>query len=77
MLRSAIAKEQELLARIMPAPNLFGLNFKNSAPGFLFVFGGQPDIRHLASESGWMTKDPLLNTAFQSRYNQVLTLGFD
>ncbi len=60
------------LPGFMPAPNLFGLNFKNSAPGFLFVFGGQPDIRHIASESGWMTKDTLLNTAFQSRYNQVI-----
>lgn len=60
------------LPGFMPAPNLIGLNFATGAPGFLFVFGGQPDIRHIASDAGWLSTDTLLNIPFQTRYNQVI-----
>lgn len=55
----------------MQTPGLFGLNLKSGAPGALFVFGGQPNIQRLATDGGWLTKDSLLNTAFQQRKNQT------
>lgn len=55
----------------METPGLFGLNMKTGAPGALFVFGGQPNIQRLAVDGDWLTKDTLLNTAFQQRKNQT------
>ena len=55
------------------APNLFGINFKTNSPGFLYVFGGQPDIRQMAVNGKWLTKnDTLVNSAFQDRLNQTI-----
>ncbi|MBQ7489738.1 MAG: cell surface protein SprA [Bacteroidales bacterium] len=62
-----------ILPGYMLSPNLFGINFKNNAPGFMFAFGGQPDIRHIASEKGWLTTDTLANTPFQQ--NRVQTIN--
>ena len=56
----------------MYAPNMLGLNFKNASPGFLFVFGGQTDIRHIASERDWLTKDTLMNYAYQENHNRTI-----
>ena len=61
-----------VLPGYMPAPNLFGINFKTNSPGFLYVFGGQPDIRQMALDGNWMTRDTLLNTAYQERYTQTI-----
>ena len=61
-----------VLPGYMPAPNLFGINFKTNSPGFLYVFGGQPDIRKMAIDGSWITKDTLLNTAYQERFNQTI-----
>ena len=61
-----------LLPGYMPAPNLFGINFKTNSPGFLYVFGGQPNIQQMAIDGNWISKDTLLNTAFQEKSNQQI-----
>jgi len=61
-----------VLPGYMYAPNLFGINFKTNSPGFLYVFGGQPDIRQLAKNGDWITKSSELNTAFQDRFSQTI-----
>jgi len=61
-----------LLPGYMHSPDLFGINFKNNSPGFLYVFGGQPDIQRMAIDGNWLTTDTLLNTAFQQRFNQTI-----
>jgi len=58
----------------MHSPNLFGINFKTNSPGFLYVFGGQPNIRQMAMNGEWLTKDSLLNSAFQQKYNETLNI---
>jgi cell surface protein SprA len=61
-----------LLPGYMPAPDLFGINFKTNSPGFLYVFGGQPNIRRMAVDGNWISKDTSLNTAFQEKFNQTI-----
>ena len=61
-----------ILPGYMLSPNLFGINFKNNAPGFMFAFGGQPDIRHIASDKGWLTTDTMANTAFETNHTQMI-----
>ena len=61
-----------ILPGYMYAPNLFGINFKTNSPGFLYVFGGQPNIRKMARDGDWISKDTLLNTAYQERFNQTI-----
>ena len=61
-----------LLPGYTHSPDLFGINFKNNSPGFLYVFGGQPDIQRMAIDGNWLTQDTMLNTAFQRRFNQTL-----
>lgn len=56
----------------MSAPNIMGLNWTNGAPGFLFVFGGQTDIRHISSDRGWLSTDTLMNYAYQENHNRVI-----
>jgi len=63
-----------VLPGYMHAPNLFGINFATNSPGFLYVFGGQPDIRQMAIDGSWITKDTFLNTAYQERFNQTINL---
>jgi len=78
MVRNASISYSEGNGTVLPgymySPNLFGINFRNNSPGFLFVFGGQPNIRQMAADGGWLTKDTLLNSAFQSNYNQTINL---
>ena len=59
-----------VLPGYMFAPNLFGINFKTNSPGFLYVFGGQPNIKKMAEKGNWITKDTLLNTAYQESFSQ-------
>ena len=56
----------------MYSPNMLGLSFKNASPGFLFAFGGQTDIRHIASERDWLSKDTLMNYAYQENHNRTI-----
>ncbi len=61
-----------LLPGYMYSPNMLGLSFANGSPGFTFVFGGQTDIRHIASEKDWLSKDTLLNYSYQENHNRVI-----
>lgn len=56
----------------MGRPNLFGIDFSDGSPGFLFVFGGQPDIQSIGASRHWLTTDSLMNTAYQRTKNQVI-----
>lgn len=58
----------------MGTPNMFGIDFTNSSPGFLFVFGGQPDVQALGAHGHWLTTDSLMNTAYQRTHNEVLNI---
>ena len=56
----------------MGRPNLFGIDFSDGSPGFLFVFGGQPDIQAIGASKHWLTTDSLMNSAYQRTKNQVI-----
>lgn len=56
----------------MFSPNLIGIHIATNSPGFLFVFGGQPDIQTIAARNHWLTTDSLMNTAYSRTKNQVL-----
>ncbi len=57
-----------------PKPDILGISFaENNAPGWGFVFGGQKDIRTLAGESGWITKDSILNQAYMQKGNKAFS----
>ncbi len=58
----------------MGTPNLFGIDFTDNSPGFLFVFGGQPDVQALGAQRHWLTTDSLMNTAYQRTKNEVLNI---
>ena len=58
----------------MGIPNLFGIDFTDNSPGFLFVFGGQPDIQTIAAQNHWLTTDSLMNTAYQRTHNEIINL---
>ena len=53
---------------------MFGINFKHNSPGFLYVFGGQPDIKTMAKDGQWMSQSTLQNNAFQQRFNQTVNV---
>ncbi|MDR1975031.1 MAG: cell surface protein SprA [Bacteroidales bacterium] len=65
--------ESTVLPGFMPQPDLFGNDLKLAAPGFGFSFGSQKDIRAFAAESGWLSKDSLLNTPFSRIFSQTMT----
>jgi len=56
------------------SPDLFGIHFRSNSPGFWYVFGGQSDIQKMAINGNWITKDTVLNTAFQRKYNQTINI---
>lgn len=56
----------------MGEPDLFGIDFTNSSPGFLFAFGGQPNMLKAGAEGGWLTTDTLMTSAFSQRHNQTI-----
>ena len=58
-----------------PQPVALGNNWSQNAPGLGFVFGDQRDIREEARDKGWITKDTMLNTAYQSKFNENLTVN--
>ena len=76
LLRNASLSYSQGNGIIMPgymySPNMLGLSFQNASPGFLFVFGGQTDIRHIAAERDWLTKDTLMNYAYQENHNRTI-----
>jgi cell surface protein SprA len=50
-----------------PSPSYIGQDWNLMAPGLGFVFGDQRDIRDYASDHGWITSDPLMNTALMTK----------
>lgn len=78
MLRSVSANYSRGSGTVLPgymgAPNMFGIDFTNSSPGFLFVFGGQPDIQAMGARGHWLTTDSLMNSAYQRTHNEVLNI---
>ncbi len=56
----------------MHSATLVGHSKESSTPGFLFMFGGQPDIQTIAARDHWLTTDSLMNTAYQRTKNQVI-----
>lgn len=56
----------------MYSASLMGHTKESSGPGFLFMFGGQPDIQAIGARSGWLTTDSLLNAPYQRTRNQVM-----
>ena len=58
-----------------PEPDLLGINLSRNAPGLLFVFGSQEDIRYKAAAEGWLTTDTLLNTAFTQKFNENMVFN--
>lgn len=69
-----------VLPGLLPAPLLFGQNFKHGAPGGAFLFGAQKDTSWLddISAKGWLSKDTTLNYQFiqtrQKTFNMRLSL---
>ncbi|MBU2557189.1 MAG: cell surface protein SprA [Bacteroidetes bacterium] len=58
------------LPGFLPEPDLFGLNFATSAPGTGFVLGDEADIRQLAIDNDWLTRDSLLNRAYAEKFTE-------
>ncbi len=63
-----------MLPGFTPEPDFMGINLGMNAPGLGFVFGEQKDIRLKAVERGWMTKDTLLNSAYNVKFNEALNV---
>jgi len=61
-----------VLPGYMYSATLVGHTKESSGPGFLFMFGGQPDIQAIAARNHWLTTDSLMNTAYQRTKNQVM-----
>jgi cell surface protein SprA len=59
-----------LLPGFKPSPTALGQDLKLLAPGWLFVAGGQADIRPEAVKNGWLTSDTTLNTAYARKFTE-------
>lgn len=55
-------------------PDIIGLDVKTNSPGFLFVFGAQPDIQAIAAKKAWLTTDTLMNSAYQRTSSKILNI---
>lgn len=52
----------------------FGQDWEQLSPGLPFAFGSQKDIRSVASNNGWISRDPSLNTMYKTNSSDNLTL---
>ena len=52
----------------------FGQDWEQLSPGLPFAFGSQKDIRSIASNNGWISRDPSLNTMYKTNSSENLTL---
>jgi cell surface protein SprA len=57
----------------MYSASLVGITRESSGPGFLFMFGGQPDIQAIGARNHWMTTDSLMNMPYQRTRNMMLS----
>lgn len=62
-----------VLPGFKPLPDLLGMNFQQTAPGWGFVFGSQRDIRADAANNGWITQDEALNNAYMLKNTTSLS----
>jgi cell surface protein SprA len=58
------------LPGFLPSPSLLGQDWELMAPGTGFILGSQKDIREQAAREGWITDNPMLNTAFTRAHTQ-------
>lgn len=58
-----------------PEPDILGVNLAQNAPGLLFVFGSQEDIRYKAAAENWLTNDTLLNSPYTTKFNENLVFN--
>ena len=63
-----------MLPGFLPEPHFLGQQWGNMAPSIPFVLGSQNDIRTLAANNSWLTKDTLLNSLFKRNLSQNITL---
>lgn len=63
------------LPGFMPEPDILGVNLATNAPGLGFVFGSQSDIKTKAKDNGWLTDDPVLNTTYNTKFNENFTIN--
>jgi cell surface protein SprA len=59
-----------LLPGFKPSPTIMGQDLTLNAPGWMFVAGGQQDIRSEAVKNGWLTSDTTLNTAYARKFTE-------
>lgn len=52
----------------------FGQDWEQLSPGLPFAFGSQKDIRSVAGNNGWISRDPSLNTMYKTNSSENLTL---
>lgn len=62
-----------LVPGFMPSPQLLGIYWPSNAPGMGFAFGSQKDIKNMAGENGWLTRDTLLNQAYATKFTSNLS----
>jgi len=60
-----------ILPGYMYSATLVGHTKESSGPGFLFMFGAQPDIQSIAARNGWLTTDSLMNSPYQRTRSEV------
>lgn len=56
----------------MHSATLVGHTRESSGPGFLFMFGGQPDIQAIGARAHWLSTDSLMNSPYQRTKNQII-----
>ncbi|MDP9230766.1 MAG: cell surface protein SprA, partial [Bacteroidota bacterium] len=65
-----------LLPGYLDSTKILGQDWNSRAPGFGFIFGGQPDTNKINNfgARGLLTRDPIFNELIQQRYNQKLSI---
>lgn len=58
----------------LPRVSYFGLDEATGAPGLGFVFGSQRDIREMALNNGWITRDTLQSQLYINTLREDLSL---
>ena len=62
------------LPGFLPTPTILGQDWDLMAPGTGFILGSQEDIRERAVREGWITDNPMLNTAYSRGHSQNINI---
>jgi len=67
-------RQGSLVPGFMPQHKILGMNSNASAPGWDYVFGGQPSSSWLdrAATKDWITDNPYLNQQYTQNYTQII-----